>query len=1513
VGKLGKQVFKHYAETECPRQLFLDLANKDPGWIAPFRPIVVDVQRPTGKSLADLGHTYEQTVYRTMRRNPGTRASEAPDSGDVAATVLDRARWEAYADALTTTTPTLFLLEHQCPTPEEFVRFVFDLPPDAPLPTLEVTGTMRPDILVLRHPSRIGTHAQEVMPDGALRPLSPDERASRIAIELVDIKHTHEQAVGKTHLIEILYYGIALSTLLRTLSLEGRFFVSAHGHGILPRREPSEVSTLRTQEPAALLVPLRWRDTLHLFAGARRALIALHRATPCPIEAIPAHIQSACGRCGYVADCTKSLSPGTDPAAWDVSLLPFLKQGTAVQLRGLGIATVGDVAHRVRALPQRGGTLPLYAEVPALELQARALLQGTHLPATPENTAGEQMLSIALPRYADVSLLFDFEADPTNDVVFALGLLFTVHASPGAGYAAIHDAWWAFWQAALASTAQPDWSALDALLDPTTRDQCAKDAAARHAQFDAFWRCLQQLRDAPRAVLEFSEWPDAPAAPDAGRQRVSYQYTYVNGGSRVGDTHLVGEHALVERAVTTLHAIFVVSLVYETYVAQSVHETNDKGVAKVWFKRPNFAGFYWSREQLVHVQDLLERHLTRLVTGPLREPFLALTRWVSPSESGVTRATQHRKMFDLREFVESSVGHPQILNVTWHGIDRAFDTTGKVGYARRYWAPYFNQMDFAAWHECLEEPDANQQRAHFERLGLEVTRKLWALQRILRRTRALVGEGIAESRKSPVSTLKLAEPELPADVHPIAAMWVLYTRINGAMQSLDAEYIRTTYPLQSIASLAAAEATRLCWDEPTLSARFTVEGLSRNVKLAEGDHVLLVPEALRGAAEWALNECIVRITKMEWIAAATRFDVEAALTRQSEKTHPLRLGNHDATSRWFVYPQASEPWLDPLSRLLQRQAMGTGWLGRRLSRLWGIGFEATGALLRPSPMTAPEVYLFAPEQLPRVSPSLECSLRTTQHPPPDRSQTEAICMALGGAISCIKGPPGTGKSQTIAALLDEFLLRRGTKPTRILVTAFSYAAMRVVLDKVRSARDAQGRPTAAASTRLVWLRSNGREPIADAPDLAHVTDLTFQGKEGLTIDGKSLDRRASGRLDAVLGSHFVLFANAFSLANLGKPSGSKSFLYEWIGNDFGFDLIVIDEASQVPTSQLMASLALVRPAVFSLADTSPPEAWPLDDLTRMQGLTLKGPDALDDLTRVVIVGDDNQLPPVQPVEPPEKLRIALDSAFRYYVEGHKVPHRQLRTNYRSKPAIVDYTRSLGIYTEGLEAFRGDHPYPALPSPPPHLADWVRRVLDDTVDVSTLIHDTQHETATSALEADLAAELCVAFMDQMGVRDPEAERAFWDDQIGIVAPHNAQGRLVTRTLYDRLVRPDARRTALSDEALMGCLRATIYSVEKFQGSDRTLILATLAVSSRDQLAAEEAFLYDLNRFNVLTSRARQKMVLLCPRAFLDYVPDDRAVFDHAARVRAFAHDFCDREERLSIPGRSAPIAWRYHTR
>jgi superfamily I DNA and/or RNA helicase len=51
----------------------------------------------------------------------------------------------------------------------------------------------------------------------------------------------------------------------------------------------------------------------------------------------------------------------------------------------------------------------------------------------------------------------------------------------------------------------------------------------------------------------------------------------------------------------------------------------------------------------------------------------------------------------------------------------------------------------------------------------------------------------------------------------------------------------------------------------------------------------------------------------------------------------------------------------------------------------------------------------------------------------------------------------------------------------------------------------------------------------------------------------------------------------------------------------------------------------------------------------------------------------------------------------------------------------------------------------------------------------------------------------------------------------------------------------------------------------------LIIASIGLSDRDQLRKENEFIYNLNRFNVLTSRAKNKVILVCSEEFLEFHP------------------------------------------
>lgn len=158
-------------------------------------------------------------------------------------------------------------------------------------------------------------------------------------------------------------------------------------------------------------------------------------------------------------------------------------------------------------------------------------------------------------------------------------------------------------------------------------------------------------------------------------------------------------------------------------------------------------------------------------------------------------------------------------------------------------------------------------------------RKLWALRRIHHTVRQLAGTGIAKYRSRPIATADVGRKRLPPDAHPLAVMWVAFSRLSAAVQLLDSEYVRSTYPLQSIAKLAAAEATGVAWEVNDKRFTFTLKGLSANAKFKEGDYALLVPETLRDSGDSA--RCDVVIDAMQWDATLGGYRAEAVANPRS--------------------------------------------------------------------------------------------------------------------------------------------------------------------------------------------------------------------------------------------------------------------------------------------------------------------------------------------------------------------------------------------------------------------------------------------------------------------------------------------------------------------------------------------------------------------------------------------------------------------------------------------------------
>jgi DNA polymerase III delta prime subunit len=1498
MGKLSKKVLTAHVESECERRLIIDLGDLDPIWFSPLRSIKPHhkiLRNPKG--MLDLGHEYEQKVYNALSNfkyrvaktkfNSKTNINEV-ETDLLTSTLLDM----IYSQLVNHPINSFILLEHKFDIPKNYKLNLFPNM-DHNSHIISSNSSCIPDMVIIGNllnavefdaegnisiipisssPGYFGIQVRELLPDFKLRDVPPVELAKRYGISVLDVKNTLPDKVGKRHFMEILFYMHVLSNVIADWGLSDKFFVRLDTNGIFPRVEglqPTSFSSV--YDLYRHIRPLGWDKTYLIYNQTRSIMAKWWAKAPLNIDDVPLNIQPNCGFCNYLEDCKESLGMNSiNPADWDLSLIPYTSPSIIYQLKDKGFNTIGDVFTRIQSIPTGNTPEPIYAERALLSLRSQAIIANRLI--TPPIGS---LYSATIPKYSSLTMIFCCENDPTNDRVFGIGYYLNFSVSPKLSYSLIFERWWQEWDTFLNTTPRLPIPQFQSLLNSfLTRTITQSD--------------IQDLIDIFNGLGQNLVIGLKGSATQSGsiRQKtvVYYAEQWLNEGPDPLD-----EYKMTEKALIRLYHLLKLSNYLELHIA-----TKDPSYNSIF--APELSIFYWAKEQLQNFSDLLERHYVDLLADPqLRIMLGDLIRWISPSESGVTHPYQPKKLYDLQNFVQTVIGFPGIINYTWHEIASKLFTKQ---YNSRMWLDHFNYLDYGNWLEYLHQlkffPTKAKSKA--DAIKLQMFIKTNTIDRLRTHFQNQASDNISKHSKS-ISCEEYQNVQPFSPLHLIGDVWYLFSKLTGAAEEIEAMEIRSNFPEYSIAKLSAAEIQNLSQIPATTQKgyhyRFNLLGLSRNMKIKEGDFVLILPEELRDLRLGKMMKIWeVKIRDLIWDSALQGYQLTTDHTYNDLFIqYRQKVNSPKNTPTWYLYPSNSDWWTNKLQNpdgkgLLQNYNFGTSWLAERLALCWNLTPINSIRVPAAWQFESKEIYAYCPQLINQIAPNQTpiTALITKISPSLDPSQQSAIMNSLNRYISGIQGPPGTGKSQTIAALIDEYISRAQTKQScKILVTAFSYAAIRVIVEKLRRLTDNNNNPTIAARTQMIFIRSENQDAIDPVANLHNVDDLVRVSKSWKWNKKPT----SPSSIRALFQTVSIIFANAHSLYHLKNK----------LGPDFTFDLIVIDEASQVPTDYVLASLAFIYSfqTTLNFLNATPypaPKSLEIEDINKIPPISIIPPQ----LSRLVIVGDYNQLPPVQSILPPKRFLPILESLFSYYVKYHQIPCVQLDVNYRSHQDIVEFTKNLGIYPQLHAFFRNANR--TLPiSIPSTILPWIQETLEPSRIVMGIVHKRDFEIGISPLESFLVTNLVLEYYRLRAPTTDIDEIHFWEEQIGIVAPHNAQGRTVIQQIYSELTTQNL--TKLTQDKLIDALKRTIYSVEKFQGSDRDLIIATIGVSDKDQLQAEESFIYDLNRFNVLTSRAKSKVILICSKNYLDYIPRDQYIMDYAARMRKYIYNFCGNYKNLNI--------------
>jgi len=163
------------------------------------------------------------------------------------------------------------------------------------------------------------------------------------------------------------------------------------------------------------------------------------------------------------------------------------------------------------------------------------------------------------------------------------------------------------------------------------------------------------------------------------------------------------------------------------------------------------------------------------------------------------------------------------------------------------------------------------------------------------------------------------------------------------------------------------------------------------------------------------------------------------------------------------------------------------------------------------------------------------------------------------------------------------------------------------------------------------------------------------------------------------------------------------------------------------------------------------------------------------------------------------------------------------------------------------------------------------------------------TLSNPFEAQMVTALALLYRRILGPSGQgPGDHEFWTEHLGIVTPHRAQMSTIRNLLVDAAGMP-------MDPPPF------VDTVDRFQGQERDLMIASYVVADRDFVAAEEAFILNPRRFNVTLTRARSKFIMFVSDAVLQHLPADADVARDAAHLQLFAENYCTSVmEEVTLP-------------
>lgn len=1463
--RLGKRVISQFIRTGCRRRLRLDLyraVNDRRQADVPEK----DASRPGLTLLTQQGRQYErakflelETIFPDLVVRGALKGIDADE---------DRAfQHIELADCIDRLAVNQFALEAQFEITDSFkaAHSLGDLEDGSAVGDGQPLGfeALRPDIVQVCAPT--GERRRIITPGGRLDRIGPEDR--RLGLRIIDIKISGEPSPA--HFSELAYYSMALSGWLEDTGRAHLLVVLADG-AIWPGAHDGSTMHQMQREDRANNLPVL--DLDRYLAGLAADLEAMppevvlgrvQRFLKVDLREVMAeadwrqlawHIDHRCSGCDYLGyrwsrhdDEAAERGPARGAPPDQRYCWPMAEQAEHLsRIAGLTEGACGKL--REAHVDDVSGVSALPAGSPAFErhqmlrakrtvLSARATTLRDDSPAVIPDRAGT---SAVLPRFADIRVAVSADFDVGSGLTFALGYRIN-YGVPNA-------------------------------------------ERPRGAQGPRFGRTFRTI-ERPLLVLE--------RALEAEGETL-----------RVWLEHLVNDIFRLQR---------------EILAGYQTHGASNKTDVTLQF-------FLWDRLTYDHLCRVFGRHLDRL-QAPVRVGTTNISpmAWVFPSEGVLDEpdfVSRSSPITIVSDAVNSLMAAPIAHHYGVIDLANSIEPEGRrLANGQPWWFhvnkfyrdPLSDQVPSERGHEVWEQasPFRDQDfQWHQEELRKVVRRKLHAIAYVAEKLTGLLADNLTADAPG-VNNVFQPTARLTG-VGDDGQILFQHARLMAAAQQLEIELLMAMPPHEREARFKSARVEAVLTGDARRSALaaldlagrardravyvFRLSERSKEARLKEGEYTWsFLPEADLPA----LQDLTVAQFKSRHPTLAAHSPIQPAWEFRTKLRDALKVTILKVDRGQRLLAIEAGGLLDPVLQLnlLQMNIDGarglfgildpvamdvfTRKLKKALEDSSGIRhpplaqqrplFPALGvARVRPGRARGGQIdgpaahFIWNADVMAGTATGQDASaiLATAERVAPGLTerQRQAIERATTRRLALWWGPPGTGKSRTAQAYVTASAAQAVAegRPLRIAIVGFTWVAIDNVARRLPALLEREG-----LADRVHLARLCSSDALGGVDPLLH--DRLIPMDDDAEPQRVELERRLADA-DGVT----IVASTVDQIHKLGQPRVCAPL----------FDVMLIDEASQLDVAHAVVGLG-------KLADGG----------------------------RVTVVGDDKQMSPIHPLEAPDGLEHLLGSVYDFFRRyrrhegpGLAVEPIMLNRSFRSNREIIAFVREAG-YGEDLEAAEmnaGLRISTVTPIPLAEPADWPERlpwspnltaILSPDEPLAAVVHNDRFSSQRNDEEADLAASLVLALY-RAGVHDlergdgqPYSPDDFFRHGVGIVTPHRAQQAAV----FDRLA------AFLPSEVDRNAVFASIDTVERFQGQEKAVMLASFGLGDADQIAAEERFLFSLNRFNVAASRARAKFITIISRRLVDHLPRDRRALEESRLLKHFVDGFLTRTVPIDLPG------------